>query len=310
MDSVIATAGLTKYYGRQVGIEDLDLDVHGGEVFGFLGPNGAGKTTTIRLLLGLLRPTRGSASVLGMALTRHGPAIRARTGYVPGDLALYERMTGEDLLRYFGRMRGGVEPAAYRALAARFDLDLGRRVRDLSKGNKQKLGVIQAFMHEPDLLVLDEPTSGLDPLVQLEFHRLVRETVERGATVFLSSHVLAEVEQMADRVGIVSQGRLVVVDSVDGLRARARRRIELDFPDGVPPGLRDVEGVLDVDVRGGTATCWVTGPLTALLAVAVAHGVVDLHTHDPDLEDAFLGYVEKGVPAQRRRSRARAASSA
>jgi ABC-2 type transport system ATP-binding protein len=292
--AAIRTDGLTKYYGKQCGIEDLDLEVRPGEVFGFLGPNGAGKTTTIRLLLGLIRPTRGGATLLGLDLRHDSVAIRSRVGYLPGDLALYERMRGRDLLEFLGRMRDDVPAAAYESLAERFDLDLQPHVHDLSKGNRQKLGVVQAFMHSPDLLVLDEPTGGLDPLVQLEFQRLVRETVERGATVFLSSHVLTEVEQMADRAAIVNRGRLLVVDTVDNLRARATRRIELDFPVGPPAELASAPGVQSVEVRGATAVCTVSGPITGLLKAAVDHGVIDVHTHDPDLEDAFLGYVAEG----------------
>ena len=286
--------GLTKYYGSQRGIEDLTLDVRIGEVFGFLGPNGAGKTTTIRMILGLLRPTRGHGDVLGLDIVRDSVQLRAQVGYLPGDLALYDRMQGRDLLEFVGRMRGGVPAAQYENLADRMQLDLGRRIKDLSRGNRQKIGVIAAFMHSPRLLVLDEPTSGLDPVVQQEFHRLVRETVEAGATVFLSSHVLAEVEEMADRVGIVVSGRLAVVDSVDMLRERATRRIELDFPAAPPAQLADVPGVQRVDVRAGTATCWVSGEAGPLLKVAVDHSVLDVHTHDPDLEDAFLGYVTGG----------------
>ena len=298
MTEVIRTRGLTKFYGRQCGIEDLDLQVEPGEVFGFLGPNGAGKTTTIRMLLGLISPTRGSAEVLGLDLRRQGVAIRARVGYLPGDLALYERMRGHDLLEFLGRMRGDVPASAYQALAERFELDLQPRVRELSKGNRQKLGVVQAFMHSPGLLVLDEPTSGLDPLVQLEFQRLVRETVARGASVFLSSHVLTEVEQMADRAAIVNRGRLLVVDSVDALRTRAARRVELDFPVAPPADLATAPGVQSVEVRGPTAVCTVRGPITGLLKMAVDHGVIDVHTHDPDLEDAFLGYVSGGNDVQ------------
>ncbi len=294
LSAVVVTHGLTKFYGRQRGIEGLDLTVQRGEVFGFLGPNGAGKTTTIRLLLGLIRPTAGKAEVLGHDVVSDGMRLRARVGYLPGDLALYDRMRGEDLLRFLARMRGSVPASRYRDLAARLDLDLGRRVHDLSKGNRQKLGVVQAFMHDPALLVLDEPTSGLDPLVQLEFQRLVREVVDAGSTVFLSSHVLSEVDQMADRVAIVDSGRLVVVDDVDGLRERATRRVELDFPVVPPPQLGDAPHVQSVDVRGRTAVCRVSGPAGGLLKVAVDHGVVDVHSHDPDLEDAFLGYVEAG----------------
>jgi ABC-2 type transport system ATP-binding protein len=231
--------------------------------------------------------------VLGLDIVEDSVRLRAELGYLPGDLALYDRMHGRELLEFLARMRGGVPAGRYERLAERLQLDLDRRIKDLSRGNRQKIGVIQAFMHEPRMLVLDEPTSGLDPLVQLEFQRLVRETVETGATVFLSSHVLAEVELMADRVGIVVQGRLVVVDSVDMLRERAARRIEMDFP-ASPPDLSGAPGVQRFEVRGPTASCWVAGPIGPLLKVAVDHGLVDVHTHDPDLEDAFLGYVSGG----------------
>jgi ABC-2 type transport system ATP-binding protein len=291
VETAFETRRLTKRYGAEVGIEDLDLLVRRGEVFGFLGPNGAGKTTTIRMLLGLLRPTGGSATVLGLDLRREGRRIRAETGYVPGDLALYEHLRAEDLLTYFARLRGGVEKGRVMDLADRFHLDLRRRVRELSRGNRQKLAVMQAFMHDPRLLVLDEPTTGLDPLVQIEFQQLVREVVAAGATVFLSSHVLAEVEQMADRVGIVNDGRLIVVDTVDGLREKAMRRVEIDFPGAPPHGLALVPGVHVIRVHGGTALCEVTGRLTTLLDFAAAQHVLDIHTHDPDLEEAFLGYV-------------------
>jgi len=290
-ETVLLLQGLTKYYGRERGVEDLDLKVLAGEVFGFLGPNGAGKTTTIRMLLGLIHPTRGDAHVLGMHLAGNGVAIRAMTGYLPGDLALYERMRGDQLLAFLARLRGGVAQDRYESLAARLELDLRRRVSDLSRGNRQKLGVVQAFMHSPRLLILDEPTSGLDPLVQLEFHSLVREAADSGATVFLSSHVLAEVEQMADRVGIVSQGRLLVVDSVDRLREKASKRVELDFAAVPPSVLAEAPGVHAVEIRGQTAVCTVSGPIGGLLKIAVDHGVIDVHTHDPDLEDAFLGFI-------------------
>ncbi len=286
--------GLTKFYGRHRGVEDVTLDVRAGEVFGFLGPNGAGKTTTIRMILGLLHPTSGGGQGLGLDIVTQSVALRSQMGYLPGDLALYDRMQGRDLLEFLADMRGGVPPQRYEDLAQRFHLDLGRRVKDLSRGNRQKIGVIQAFMHDPRLLVLDEPTSGLDPLVQQEFQHLVRETVDGGATVFLSSHVLAEVELMAQRVGIVVDGRLIVVDDVDMLRERAARRVELDFA-RTPPDLSGVPGVQRCDVRGVTASCWVTGPVGPLLRVAVDHDVVDVHTHDPDLEDAFMDYVAGGA---------------
>ena len=242
------------------------------------------------MILGLIRPTRGRGDVLGLDIVNQSVHLRAQVGYLPGDLALYDRMQGRDLLEFVGRMRGGVAEPRYEELAERMQLDLDRRIKDLSRGNRQKVGVVAAFMHSPRLIVLDEPTSGLDPVVQQEFQRLVRETVDAGATVFLSSHVLAEVEQMADRVGIVVTGRLAVVDSVDMLRERAARRIELDFA-AAPPDLTGAPGVQRVEVRGPTATCWLIGPAGPLLKIAADHGVVDIHTHDPDLEDAFLGYV-------------------
>ena len=285
---------LTKRYGKQIGIEDLDLTVPRGEVFGFLGPNGSGKTTTIRLLLGLIHPTSGNSRILGQDCRRAGPGVRASVGYIPGDLATYDRMRGRQFLAYLGRLRGGVAPENYEDLADRFHVDLNRRLRELSKGNRQKVGVIQAFMHRPAILILDEPTSGLDPLVQQEFQELVRQTVAEGATVFLSSHVLAEVEQMADRVGVVKEGHLVAVDSVDALRERAARLVELDFPAAPPEALRTADGVRSVLFRGATAECMVTGGIGPLLKVAVDHGVVDVHTHDPDLEDSFLGIVAGG----------------
>ena len=287
--SAIRTRGLTKHYGAAIGIADLDLDVRRGEVFGFLGANGAGKTTTLRLLVGLIRPTAGSAEIAGFPIDAAGLETRRLVGYLPGDVALSAHATGESVLAYFARVRGGPDPRVYRALAERLGVDLRRRVSELSRGNRQKLGVVQAFMHAPSVLLLDEPTSGLDPFVQAEFHALVREVVEQGATVMLSSHVLAEVERMADRVGIVTAGRLVLVDSVDGLRERALRRVELDFA-GVPPaGLADLECVQEVSVHGTTATCSVIGTIGTLLSYAAAHGLVDAHTHDPDLETAFLG---------------------
>ena len=236
----IRTQGLTKYYGRNRGIAELDLAVRPGEVFGFLGPNGAGKTTTIRLLLDLIRPTSGRAEVLGHGHPAHSVEIRRRVGYLSGELALYENLTGRELLELHRQPARAPRPAARRrAVRSAWTSTLAHHVHDLSRGNKQKLGLVQALMHHPELLILDEPTSGLDPLVQQEFHRIVREATAEGRTVFLSSHVLSEVERMADRVGIIRDGRLV--DLLTGQRAqdpgaaplRARLR-----PAGAGGGLR------------------------------------------------------------------------
>ena len=226
---VIATSGLSKDYGSGRGLFGLDLEVRQGEVFGFLGPNGAGKSTTIRLLLDLIKPTAGSAQVLGLDTGKQSLAIRRRVGFLPGDLALYPKLPGRAVLDYLAQLRGGVDQRVRDSLAERFDADLDRPVRQLSTGNRQKLGLIQAFMHEPELLILDEPIAGLDPLVQQSFHALLGEVSAQGRTVFLSSHTLSEVERVTHRLAILRQGRLVVVDSLENLRKIAVQRIEIEF---------------------------------------------------------------------------------
>ena len=227
--AVIETERLTKFYGPHRGIVDVDLSVDEGEVYGFLGPNGAGKTTTIRLLLDLLRPTSGRALVFGIETTSDPVAIHRRIGYLPGEFALFDRLTGAQVIEYFGNLRDGVDPAYQAELVARFDLDPSRRFREYSKGNKQKVGLVIALQHRPDLLVLDEPTSGLDPLVQQTFFELLRETVSEGRTAFLSSHILGEVEKTCDRVAIIRDGRIVTVDRVQALRGLAHHEVELRF---------------------------------------------------------------------------------
>jgi ABC-2 type transport system ATP-binding protein len=287
----IRTEGLTKLYGRVVGIRDLDLEVHEGEVFGFLGPNGAGKTTTIRLLLDFLRPSAGRAEVLGLDAQRDSIEIRRRLGYLPGDLELYERLTARELLDYFGDLRGGVEAALVGELAERLDLDLERRIGALSKGNRQKVGIVQAFMHRPRVLVLDEPTSGLDPLVQHEFNRLVREVVADGAAVFLSSHVLVEVERAVDRVGIVRGGELVVVEEIGALKEKALRELEVHFGAPPPAGAFDgLEGVREAGRDDSAVRFAVQGSLDRLVKALAEHEVVNVVSHEPDLEEIFLGY--------------------
>ncbi len=293
-DSAIRLEGLTKQYGRRRGIRDLTFEVYQGEVFGYLGPNGAGKTTTIRLLLDLLRPTAGQARVLGMDPHLEGLAVRRLVGYLPGELQLYESMTGRDLLRYFAHLRdgaGGIGFSRAQELAERFDLDLSRPIRELSRGNKQKVGLVQAFMHDPKLLLLDEPTSGLDPLVQQEFHRLVREVVTTGGTVFLSSHVLSEVERIAHRVAIIREGSLVVVEELDALKLKARRRLEIHFARPVSPepfaALPNVEGL---SVDGRVVRCVVVGEVDSLIKAAARFQVVNVLSEEADLEDLFLAY--------------------
>ncbi|MFB4293007.1 ATP-binding cassette domain-containing protein [Nonomuraea sp. ATR24] len=292
MTAVVRAEGLTKYYGRRRGLEDLTLEIRPGEVFGYLGPNGAGKTTTIRLLLDVIRPTRGHVTVLG-AGSREA-AVRARIGYLPGELALEGRERARDYLAFLARVRGGVPPARIRALAERLDADLSVPMRKLSKGNKQKVGLIQAFMHEPELLVLDEPTGGLDPLVQQEFLAMVREVRASGRTVLMSSHVLAEVEHVSDRVGIVRAGRLVAVENVAALREKAVRRVELHFDAPVPAeAFAGLPGVRQLRVEGAALSCTIDGRPDALVKAAARFTVVHLVSEEPDLEEIFLTYYSE-----------------
>src|SRR5512132_4360343 len=234
MTAIIETERLTKSYGANRGIVDLDLEVTEGEVFGFLGPNGAGKTTTIRTLLDHLRPTSGRARIFGIETTADPVAIHRRTGYIPGEFTLYDRLTGGQTIAYFANLRGGVDAAYQKALIERLDVDPTRRFKEYSKGNKQKIGLVIALQHRPELLILDEPTSGLDPLVQQSFYALVREAKAEGRTVFLSSHILSEVERTCDRVAIIKDGKLVKVDRTEALRDLAHHEVELRFVDGVP----------------------------------------------------------------------------
>ena len=288
-DPVIRTRGLTKWYGRARGIVGIDLEIPAGEVFGYLGPNGAGKSTTIRTLLDLIRPTAGSAAVFGLDSHRDSVAIRRRVGYVPGELRLYDSLSGRELVRYFGGLRGGVDSARVHAIAQRLDCDLSRELRDLSHGNRQKVALLQAFMHDPDMLVLDEPTNGLDPLAQQAFQALVADARDRGATVFLSSHVMSEVERLCDRVAIIREGRLIAVERVGTLKARAVRRLEIRFATPVPSAaFAGLAGVHDLAVDGATLRCATTGSLDPLLKAASRFEVVDLLATEPSLEEIVL----------------------
>ncbi|WP_027481883.1 ABC transporter ATP-binding protein [Deinococcus pimensis] len=293
-EHVIVTRGLAKLYPRGVGLRPLDLTVERGEIFGFLGPNGAGKTTTIRTLLGFLRPTAGEGEVLGVDVRTRARDLRARVGYLPGELHLDPDRTGAELSDLVGRLRGHLDRAYAHELAARLGLDLTRRVGTLSKGNKQKVGLLLALQGRPDLLILDEPTDGLDPLVQEEVLTILREARAEGRTVFLSSHVLAEVDRIADRVGIIRAGELVTVSGVAEVKARLPHRVEVRFAQPVPEAaFARLSGVRDVRVRGDTLSCVLDGGADALVKALAAHTVLDLRGSEPDLEQAFLSYYQE-----------------
>ena len=295
-DVAISLNKLTKFYGRDRGIEDVSFTVRRGEVLGFLGPNGAGKTTAMRLLVGLLTQTSGEAIILGENALAHNSALRSRIGYLPGVLGLYRNMTGFELLQFYSRMRDVDCATEINELAEQLNLDLKRKVSDLSKGNRQKLGVIQAFMHNPDVLILDEPTSGLDPLVQREFEAIMQKAVQRGSAVLLSSHVLSEVEHLADRVAIVRDGYLLTVESISALKVRATQVIDFMFSHPVNSSdFSALVGVKDVRAHGNTLTCSVEGPQTELLKRAVEHSVLQVHSREASLDEIFQSIVRTKV---------------
>lgn len=288
--SAITLESLTKSYGKARGIVDLDLEIATGEVFGFLGPNGSGKTTTIRTVLDLIRPTSGTATVLGLDAQQHSLEIRSRTGYLPGELALYEEMTVHESLDYLVALRGGAGTDRIKELSDQFQLDLIRKIKDLSTGNKQKVGIIQAFSHEPELLILDEPTGGLDPLMQQNVYHLIDAARNEGRTVFLSSHVLPEVERIADRVGIIRQGKLIEVATVDELKDRAVRVVEVRFESDGPGEqiLMEVDNVVSVEQRRTTVQIRIEGSMDALIKVLAGYEVVAMRSEEADLEEVFL----------------------
>ena len=289
---VIKLENLTKHYGEIVGIQDLSLEVTEGEVFGLLGPNGAGKTTTIRLILDFIRPTSGKASVFGLSPRSDGTDIRRRVGYLPGDFVTYDHMTGATVTEYFTHLRGA-DPIKLVTLCERYKLDLSRKIGQLSKGNKQKIGLVQAFMNDPDLLILDEPTAGLDPLLQYEFQKMIHEEKAQGKTIFMSSHVMSEVEATCDRVGIIREGKLVTIDTVSHLTELSLWTAKITFTQPVPsdtfnnlPGIttdQTDDRTYDLSISG-------EGSMDSLIKTAAKHPVQIFESQHASLEDAFLKY--------------------
>jgi ABC-2 type transport system ATP-binding protein len=295
MAAIIDVEKLGKSYGGKRGVTDVSFQVEQGEVFGFLGPNGAGKTTTIRLLMALLHADSGRASIAGLDCWQHSLEIKRLIGYVPGEPSLDGNLTGGQILEYFGNLRGGVDKTYLKKLIDRFELDTSRKFRQYSTGNKRKVVLIQAFMHRPQVLILDEPTSGLDPLNQQEFDALVKEAREEGRTVFLSSHVLSEVEKTCSRVGIIREGRLVRIGGVAELKGIKRYEITITFAESVPAAaFKSVEGVAEVEElnRGHAVRIAIQGSADAVIKTAARYPVLSLTSYEPSLEDIFLRYYE------------------
>jgi ABC-2 type transport system ATP-binding protein len=297
MPPAVLTEKLTKRYGSRTGIDSLDLEVRPGEIFGFIGPNGAGKTTTIRLLLDLLHPTGGRAQVLGFDSHKDSVAIRRSVGYLPGDFGLDTRMTARELLAYFGRLRGLSDLGTAPRLADRIGLDLDLPMGRLSRGNRQKIGLVQALFHQPSLLILDEPTTGLDPLVQDTVLSVLREARDEGRTVFLSSHILAEVERVCDRVAIVRAGKLAALETTESLLEKRRKRVTMVFTAPVAEALfAKLPGVSDVRVQGNSVTLRLHDGMDAVVKAAARHTLVDMSIVHPTLDEVFMGYYEERQP--------------
>jgi ABC-2 type transport system ATP-binding protein len=295
MLAIIQTNQLTKSYGRSRGIIDVTFDTQEGEVFGFLGPNGAGKTTTMRTLMGLLHPNSGSATIMGLDCWNQSTQLKKQIGYLPGEFAFDPGLRGAQILQYLGHLRGGVDQAYLRSLVERLDFDPSKRFREYSHGNKQKLGLIQAFMHKPRVFILDEPTSGLDPLNQQEFYQMIAEVHAEGRTIFLSSHILPEVEHTCDRVAIIREGQLVKIDHVSALKDIHQHEVEISFPGSASVDwFKQVAGVNSV-VQGTdehTLQLNVSGDLSEIIHIASQHGATNIATREPSLEEAFLRFYE------------------
>jgi len=291
---VIDIRGLTKYYGDVVGIEDLDLKVYPGEIMGFLGPNGAGKTTTIRACLDLIQKSKGEVKIFGLDSHEDSLEIRRRTGYLPGDFGMYNDLKVKTILRYLLSQSGITDDSRMRSLANRFELDIDRKYGELSKGNRQKVGMVQAFMADQDLVILDEPTSGLDPLMQKKFYEFLREEKERGKTIFMSSHILAEVEEVCDRVAIIRKGHLQVVEDIHSLKDKMGKKLVVEFENSVDPDIFKIDGVKDVKIEGRWVTMIVTRNLDEVIKKLSKQNVINMSLETFSLDQLFLTYYSRG----------------
>lgn len=294
MHNIIETDNLTKYYGQKRGIIDVNLKIREGEIFGFLGPNGAGKTTTIRILLDFIRPTKGVAKVFGRDSHKDNIYIKQRLGYIPGEFSLYEQLTVNELLQYFNRLHRGKDNNSIELLAKRFDVNLKERIKNLSHGMRQKVVVISAFMKDAELLILDEPTQGLDPLMQEEFYKLLKEEKDKGKTIFLSSHILSEVEKVCDRVGIIREGRLVEVEEVHRLKEKRFKIVELTFAEVIPDEeFKVIDGVEKIISDNRSKKIYVRRNINELIHKISHHQIEDITIQEPSLEGIFLEYYKK-----------------
>jgi ABC-2 type transport system ATP-binding protein len=290
MDNVIEIKNLTKYYGKSRGIIDVSFDVHEGEIFGFIGPNGAGKSTTIRTLLSLIYPTSGSATIFGKDCIRFGDEIRKDIGYLPSEVFYYDNMKVMELLKYSASFYGRIDMDRIKHLAGIMDLDLTRKIDDLSYGNKKKVGIVQGLLHRPKLIILDEPTSGLDPLMQKKFFDLIKVENERGATVLMSSHILPEVQKLCSRVAIIKEGRIIKIEEISTLRNTSYKKVRIDFTGSVPPELAALAGVSSLAAENSEAVFLFAGDVNAVVRFAAAHEIKNISIEEPDLEEIFMHY--------------------
>lgn len=293
--NIIETHKLTKYYGKSRGIENIDLSIAEGEIFGFIGPNGAGKTTTIRLLLDLIRPTHGLATIFGLDVNKKSLEIRRQIGYLPGEIFLADNMTGEDCINYYASFKDHLDKKYVKSLITKFEFDQKKRISAYSKGNKQKLAIILALMHQPKLLILDEPTSGLDPLNQQEFYSVVKEAQDRGSTIFFSTHILEEAGKLCDRVGIIREGQLLKIENIDDFRRKNIREIHFETSTDIPIAQLKLEGVLEVKKMVNGYHLIISGDNAKIIKNLAGYNFSDIKILEPSLEESFFHYYQKQV---------------